>query len=143
MPREAWDHRADDAQRAADDTEAILERVRNAFKSKYLITGYTSFLPWSKAIGIDGDGDEILLNTRKLHVFSPVDYAGTIVHELAHKAGYSHKGNKRAGNTCTVPHLIADIAEMVAAELTTGKPQQPPSDACPGFLNVYGSLPAD
>jgi len=83
--------------------------VTRAFPAAFEFMGYSGW-PWSKTIAIDGEGETIILNRRKIPEASSADYAGTIWHELSHKAGYFHTGNGRRGNECTVPHLLGDAA---------------------------------
>lgn len=55
------------------------------------------------------------------------DWVGTVLHETAHTAGYLHDGQRRDGNQCTVPHVIGDLATLVASGQSSGSL---PSDVC-------------
>lgn len=63
------------------------------------------------------------------------DWVGTIVHETAHAAGYLHDGQERDGNQCTVPHLVGDLATLVASGQSSASL---PSDVCEHLPAVIG-----
>lgn len=63
-------------------------------------------------------GRIVLLSRSKVMSRPEYLWAGTIAHELSHVAGFFHDGQKRAGNECTVPNLVGDVAEWTAWERT-------------------------
>ena len=54
---------------------------------------------------------EIHLNMYKLPKRSIDSIAQTLIHELAHSAGYGHGDNKKKGKQNTVPYKIPKIAK--------------------------------
>src|SRR5262249_46027462 len=51
-------------------------------------------------------------------------WAGILVHELAHQAGYAHDGNNPKGNECSVPYAAGDVAEFLAFQLLKSDEKQ-------------------
>lgn len=70
----------------------------------------TTFKPWnpfSKTIA-KHYGDTIAFNIRK--DFPLMDRVETMIHELLHEAGFSHRGNRATEyNLKTVPYKVAEI----------------------------------
>lgn len=118
--------------RAADDAERFLKAVANAeialpdffthtsdtpdmvrSKIKYSIDSlgtpvreYTSWNPWSKAIGFYSKGS-INVNTRFSSRAEIAEIAGNLAHEYCHALGYSHKGNRVTPyNLQSVPYVL-------------------------------------
>jgi hypothetical protein len=118
---------------------AIFEHVSATFPEQFEFVGYTGW-PWSKTVAIDGEGETIIVNRRKISAASVEDYVGTIWHELSHKAGYFHAGNARKGNECTVPHLVGDAAVLAAMRKAKGAWGELPNDACPGLKTALASV---
>ena len=72
------------------------------------IKPYSTFSPWSKAIGY-ASGNTIFVNVRKLDL-SLKDRIENLFHESMHLLGYSHKGNRvNEYNLKTVPYLGANL----------------------------------
>ena len=132
VPADAWDHRADPPPRRADTPAEVQERLRAAFPPRFAFVGYWT-VPWSREIGFDAYDNRIALSTRWLGKLDAGAYAGILWHEVAHKAGYAHDGDRRGGNQCTVPYLVGDAARVAAAWPATGRWGEPPADACPGL----------
>jgi hypothetical protein len=128
----AWDHRADPSSRRGDTGEVILGRLRAAFPARFAFVGYWT-VPWSREIGFDGRGDRVALGSRWLGRLDARGYAGILWHEVAHKAGYEHDGDRRQGTECSVPYLVGDAARAAAAWPATGGWGALPDDACPGL----------
>lgn len=62
-------------------------------------------------------GRVIALSEHHLRANRPVYlWVGTVVHELSHRVGYLHNSQTRAGNECSVPHVLGDLAEWTASE---------------------------
>jgi len=98
--------------------------------------------------GVEGEVPRwISLNCR--HVTTRQDYrwAGTIVHELTHVAGFHHShdpgdNSRDTSNYNAVPYVLGDIAEWTAAEMAAGpgwnpRGWHPESDPSPAFCTVW------
>lgn len=113
-----------------------------AFPATTEFEGYTSFIPWSDAVAVDAAGGSVVINRRRIDERSVMDYVGTVWHEFAHKAGYTHKGNERADNECTEPHVAGDAAALVAHKRASGAWGNLPSDACTKLVQALNELQA-
>ena len=138
VPPAAWDHHADPPALRTD--AAIFERVAASFPPRFSFVGYWT-LPLSREIGFDGFGDRIGLSTRKLRSLDAMAYAGILWHEVAHKAGYVHDGDRRTGNECAVPYLLGDAARIAAPRAVSGAWGRLPDDACPGLVTALAAQP--
>lgn len=93
-------------------TEHSPEAVAGSIKfygesAMVFIEGYKSINPFSKAIGY-ADGNTVFFNLRKTG--SLYDRIETIMHEITHLCGYSHKGNfVNAYNLKTVPYVVGGL----------------------------------
>jgi hypothetical protein len=88
-------------------------------------------------------GRIVLLSRSKVLTRPAYLWAGTIVHELSHVAGFFHDGQKREGNECMIPNLLGDLAEWSAWEKThpNGEPFVTWETVCTAFAAVCTSDP--
>jgi hypothetical protein len=89
----------------------------------------------SKMIARTGEGSgKITFNTARMADFDVGYYAGTIVHELTHIAGYHHWGNSPTrANQRSVPYRVGVLVRQLAAEAGLDPvPSAGPSTATPG-----------
>jgi hypothetical protein len=91
-----------------------------------------------------GESKQIQLNRVKVGWFAPWYWAGTMVHEMTHKAGYCHPtcenpSNDAEGNECTVPYVAGSIAWRIAHDmLPPGQREDTPWMPCPALVNLFG-----
>jgi hypothetical protein len=101
--------------------EEMLKRVRDASSRGFSLFSKPAGSELTNAWdGYDDPqcGRVVVLNRNKLTTRPAYLWAGTIVHELNHVAGFFHNGQRRSGNECTLPHLLGDVAEWTAWDLT-------------------------
>lgn len=84
---------------------------------------------WSNATAKEAGDSLIRLNRLRLSELGPSFYAGTFVHEVSHLAGFSHDGDRRSPNQCTVPYLLGDLSRWSLARQEGGDATLP-TDAC-------------
>jgi hypothetical protein len=70
---------------------------------------------------------------------SYADWVGTILHETAHAAGYFHDGQSRDPNQCTVPHVIGDLATLVASGQSSASLPRDVCEHLPAVLERAGT----
>lgn len=78
----------------------------------------------SSMVASSGHGSgHITFNTLRMREFPASYYAGTIIHELSHIAGYSHRGNHPTSkNLRSVPYVVGElVAELAEAEPTPAR----------------------
>lgn len=114
---EDFDHDYDSAEAAHDDGRQVLGKLQDADSTYHQMVTSTKTFALAKAPShpktnaYEGsDPGPIVLAKSKLRRLSETDWAGTFVHELAHRAGYSHGENDPEGKECTVPNLVTDLA---------------------------------
>jgi hypothetical protein len=103
------------------DAGGMLDRIERAG-----VAGFSIKTRWtcsSRTNAWDGYDDPacgrfVLLSRSKVVDRPAYLWAGTVIHELSHVAGFFHDGQQREGNECTVPNLVGDLAEWTAWERT-------------------------
>ncbi len=101
--------------------EDSLARVEHAGEAGFSIdTRFTMSGATNAWDGYDDPtcGRVVVLSRSKVWTRPEYLWAGTIIHELSHVAGFVHDGQRRDGNECTIPNLLGDIAEWTAWERT-------------------------
>ncbi len=90
----------------------------------------------SKMIASTGEGSgKITFNTVRMAEFGVAYYAGTIVHELTHIAGYHHKGNRpTTANTRSVPYRVGKLVRRLAESSAGDAAPNPGSNGSAGGL---------
>ncbi|WAS96570.1 hypothetical protein [Nannocystis punicea] len=135
IPASAVDHAEDPPGLADDAGEAVLQRLRST-SPEFAVTCRRSAnrktWAWEGKESTEGEPRSVPLRCAWFEDQSIPEWSGTLAHELAHHAGYSHEGNRRSGNECTVPHLVADALIYVATLRSTGRATLT-EDACPAL----------
>ena len=108
-----FDHSSDSVGMKNDDGTAVLERMLRAPTKGVICRRAVN--PFNSSTNAWEGGGTPQLRCSRLRERSTERWIGTIVHERAHAAGYLHRGNRRAGNECTVPHFVGDLAVYLAA----------------------------
>lgn len=125
-----FDHHSDTSERAGDDGNAVLNRLQSAGVPD---ADCYPVWNWSKQYAREGSQGRAQLACSRLDERPAAEWAGTLVHELAHQAGYLHNGQERQRNECTVPYVVGDLTEFVAS---SGKILA--HDACPALRAAVG-----
>lgn len=128
--------------------DAVVVRVRRVVAGTVPVGAVHTWNPWAyfRTIAWDGGAGPILFNAARLPGRKEAQISGTLLHEVAHRAGYYHRGNASAGNECTVPYVVGDLAEwVIRAGLrgrTTATPVGPQDVSCDRLVEKRLTWPA-
>lgn len=110
------DHRADDGDLSELSGTESLARIRQAateYRQERLAMCRWR-RPRSRTNAFDGSTNgPIVIVCNKIDRRTTGEWAGTFAHELAHRTGFMHDGERRNGNECSVPNLIGDTVEVL------------------------------
>ena len=132
MPADDFDHSADNRPHENDSGSMVVARLVETPINDVVCRRAKN--PFNRKTNAWEGGGTPQLRCAFLKRRSNELWAGTIVHEQAHAAGYFHNGEKRSGNQCTVPHVVGDLATHILEVRRGGSSL--PKDVCPALRNA-------
>ncbi|NUN16743.1 MAG: hypothetical protein HUU55_24210, partial [Myxococcales bacterium] len=108
---------ADDARVVSSrpwNVELLREKLRNKITVDVKYAHLPSTVAWD-----GGESGPVLLACNRLNCRTVDQWAGTIVHEVSHRAGYTHTDNtSKCPSACCIPYLAGYLASRMAWEQT-------------------------
>lgn len=136
------DHSMDSGSLASASGADVIRLLRSSVGQGFSVdaTWTPRFRSLSKATAKEAGRDLIRLNRLRLRELGPSFYAGTFIHEVSHLAGFSHDGDRRDPNQCTVPYLLGDLSRWLLARKEGGDASLP-TDACSCLQRITRTSP--